>query len=379
MKFIDFFSGIGGIRLGLEQAGHKCVGFCEFDKYARASYKAMYNTEGEWENHDVRTVKPYDVPNAELWSFGFPCQDISVAGKQKGLQEGERSGLFYEIMRLLAGRRKEDRPKWLLIENVKNLLSIGNGFDFLRLLAEVGGYGYSIQWEVLNSKDFGVPQNRERVFVICYLGDISGREIFPLRRASGENPCQLKEITQGMSDAQRIYESSGLARTLKGESGGQGGKTGLYAVKVSKPYGSTGGVCGLKVKKEDKSFAPVAARDYKGISRNGGNAVLVAPVLTPDRLEKRQNGRRMKEPGEPAFTLTAQDRHGVALLGENVRIRRLTPRECWRLQGFPDNYFDKAKAVGISDTQLYKQAGNGVTVNVARAIGERLKEAENHE
>lgn len=139
MQFVDFFAGIGGIRLGLEQAGHKCVGFCEFDKYARTAYKAMYDTEGEWENHDVRTVKPYDVPAADLWCFGFPCQDISVAGKQKGLQEGERSGLFYEIMRLLAGRRQEDRPKWLLIENVKNLLSIGNGFDFARLLCEVGG------------------------------------------------------------------------------------------------------------------------------------------------------------------------------------------------------------------------------------------------
>ena len=155
----------------------------------------MYDTKGEWESHDVRTVKPYDVPNADLWCFGFPCQDISVAGKQKGLQEGERSGLFYEIMRLLAGRRQEDRPRWLLIENVKNLLSIGNGFDFARLLVEVGGYGYSLQWQVLNSKDFGVPQNRERVFIVGYLGDIRGREVFPLERTDGENSCELKEIT----------------------------------------------------------------------------------------------------------------------------------------------------------------------------------------
>lgn len=139
MNFVDFFAGIGGIRLGLEQAGHKCVGFCEFDKYARTAYKAMYDTEGEWESRDVRTVRTYDIPDADLWCFGFPCQDISVAGKQKGLQEGERSGLFYEIMRLLAGRRQEDRPRWLLVENVKNLLSIGNGFDFARLLLEVGG------------------------------------------------------------------------------------------------------------------------------------------------------------------------------------------------------------------------------------------------
>lgn len=373
MNFVDFFAGIGGIRLGLEQAGHKCVGFCEFDKYARTAYKAMYDTEGEWESHDVRTVRPYDVPNADLWSFGFPCQDISVAGKQKGLQAGERSGLFYEVMRLLAGRKKEDRPKWFLIENVKNLLSIGNGFDFARLLLEVGGYGYSLQWQVLNSKDYGVPQNRERVFIVCYLGNISGREVFPLQRTDGENPCKLQEITQGVADGQRIYDGGGLARTLKGESGGQGGKTGLYAVKVLKPYGSTGGVCGFK---KTGIASTCAARDYKGISRHNGNAVVCA-VLTPNREEKRQNGRRMKEPGEPSFTLTAQDRHGVALLDENVRIRRLTPRECWRLQGFPDEYFDKAKAAGISDTQLYKQAGNGVTVNVARAIGERLREIEN--
>lgn len=303
MRFVDFFAGIGGIRLGLEQAGHKCVGFCEFDKYARTAYKAMYDTEGEWENRDVRTVKPYDVPNADLWSFGFPCQDISVAGKQKGLQEGERSGLFYEIMRLLAGRRQEDRPRWLLVENVKNLLNIGNGFDFARLLLEVGGYGYSLQWDTLNSKDYGVPQNRERVFIVCYLGNIRGREVFPLQRTDGENPCELKEITQGVSDAQRIYESGGLARTLKGESGGQGGKTGLYAV----------------------------------------------------RFRYTERGEKSREKG---------------------RIRRLTPRECWRLQGFPDEYFDKAKAAGISDTQLYKQAGNSVSVPVAKAIGAELRRIE---
>lgn len=168
MQFVDFFAGIGGIRLGLEQAGHKCVGFCEFDKYARTAYKSMYDTEGEWENHDVRTVKPYDVPAADLWCFGFPCQDISVAGKQKGLQEGERSGLFYEIMRLLAGRRKEDRPRWLLVENVKNLLSIGNGFDFARLLLEVGGMGTLSNGTLSTAKTTVFPKTGSA----CSLSDI---------------------------------------------------------------------------------------------------------------------------------------------------------------------------------------------------------------
>lgn len=382
MNFVDFFAGIGGIRLGLEQAGHKCVGFCEFDKYARTAYKAMYDTEGEWESHDVRATKPYDVPAADLWCFGFPCQDISVAGKQKGLQEGERSGLFYEIMRLLAGRRQEDRPRWLLVENVKNLLSIGNGFDFARLLLEVGGYGYSLQWDTLNSKDYGVPQNRERVFIVCYLGNISGREVFPLRRTDGENPCELKEITQGVADAQRIYESDGLARTLKGESGGQGGKTGLYVVRFR--YTERGEKSREKGRMEPVDCASALTSKHCGDQTADCSNGVVCMSIKQQKLQRGISvaptlDSRIKEPGEPSFTLTAQDRHGVALLDENIRIRRLTPRECWRLQGFSDEYFEKAKAAGISDTQLYKQAGNGVTVNVARAIGERLKEVEEHD
>lgn len=172
MKFIDLFSGIGGIRLGLEMAGHKCAGFCEFDKFARTAYKAIYETEGEWEAYDIRTVKPYDIPTVPLWCFGFPCQDISIAGKQKGIRGG-RSGLFWEIIRLLEGRNKEDRPEWLLIENVKNLLSIGRGFDFARLLCSLGEVGYECEWQVLNSKDFGVPQNREG----CSLLDILEKEV----------------------------------------------------------------------------------------------------------------------------------------------------------------------------------------------------------
>lgn len=329
---------------------------------------------------------------------------------KKACKKVSEADCFTKLCDCLPAVGKKIDPDGYSLKMLKIYLALETDLTSRGCCLKWGGYGYSLQWDTLNSKDYGVPQNRERVFIVCYLGNISGREVFPLRRTDGENPCELKEITQGVSDAQRIYESDGLARTLKGESGGQGGKTGLYAVKVLKPYGSTGGVCGLKITENKTGIASTcAARDYKGISRHNGNAVVcmsirgqklqkqidVAPtidtgcrdnltrkqtccaVLTPDREEKRQNGRRIKEPGEPSFTLTAQDRHGVALLDENVRIRRLTPRECWRLQGFPDEYFDKAKAAGISDTQLYKQAGNGVTVNVARAIGERLREIEN--
>lgn len=142
MRFVDFFAGIGGIRLGLEQAGMKCVGFCENDKYAAAAYRAMYDAEGEWFVEDVRAIDSSDVPKADLWTFGFPCQDLSICGKRKGLQEGERSGVFYEIVRLLSGLKKEDKPRWLLAENVKGLFSSGGGFDFLRCIVELGQCGY---------------------------------------------------------------------------------------------------------------------------------------------------------------------------------------------------------------------------------------------
>ena len=135
MKFIDFFSGIGGFHSGLEQAGMECVGWCEFDKFAQASYRVIYDTTNLWFGGDVTKVKGNDLPNADLWTFGFPCQDVSIAGKQKGLKEGTRSGLFFEIMRLI-DERKENKPKWLVCENVKNLLSIDGGAGSSPLLVK---------------------------------------------------------------------------------------------------------------------------------------------------------------------------------------------------------------------------------------------------
>lgn len=135
MKFIDFFSGIGGFHSGLESAGMECVGWCEFDKFAQASYRVMYDTTNLWFGGDVTKVKGNDLPNADLWTFGFPCQDVSIAGKQKGIKEGTRSGLFFEIMRLI-DERKENKPKWLVCENVKNLLSIDGGAGSSPLLVK---------------------------------------------------------------------------------------------------------------------------------------------------------------------------------------------------------------------------------------------------
>jgi len=412
MTFLDLCAGIGGFRLGLESAGFKCVGFCEIDKFAVKSYKAMFDTEGEWYKDDITKLKGEDVPYADIWTFGFPCQDISIAGKQRGLS-GKRSGIYFSIIDLIKSKEEKDKPTFLIIENVKNLLSINGGWDFRKVLSELDEAGYDAMWQVLNSKDFGVPQNRERVFIIANLRSRGRREILPI---GGENSSTLKQVIGGCQ-GERVYDSNGISCTLTGCGGGGGGKTGLYFIDQST----------TKTRVTDNSRC-ITSRYTAGIvNRTASNsAVLEAKaVLTPDRTVKRQNGRRMKEKDEPMFTLTSQDRHGVAIkeatkkgfaeahigdsiniafpnsktrrgrvgkqvaqtldtqcmqgtLTENFRIRRLTPKECFRLQGFPDELFEKARLVN-SDAQLYKQAGNAVTVNVAFAVARAIKSSINQE
>lgn len=376
MTFLDLCSGIGGFRLGLERAGHKCIGYCEYDKFARASYEAMYDTEGEWKADDVTKLKSEDVPDADIWCFGFPCQDISVAGKQRGLV-GKRSGIYYNIIDLIKGKEESVKPTYLLVENVKNLLSVNAGFDFASVLSEMDEAGYDCRWQVLNSKKFGVPQNRERVFIIANLRSRGGREILPL---TGENAAALVKLIDGMQ-GYRVNGTEGISATLVGNAGGIGAKTGLYFIDQS-----------FEAPKVTDTARCLTARYTAGGSnhRAANSAVMeVHPVLTPERMEKRQNGRRMKEDGEPMFTLTSQDRHGVYLckktgdvdcsgqmgtLMRGGRIRRLNPKECFRLQGFPDALYEKAAAVN-SDAQLYKQAGNAVTATVAYAIAMSLPES----
>jgi len=371
LTFLDLCSGIGGFRVGLETAGHKCVGYCEYDKFARASYEAMYDTKGEWKAHDITKLRAAEVPYTDIWCFGFPCQDISVAGKQRGLI-GKRSGIYYNIIDLIKGKEESAKPTYLLVENVKNLLSVNSGFDFASVLLEMDEAGYDCQWQVLNSKNFGVPQNRERVYIVGCLRSRGGREILPV---TAESSGTLKKVVGGMQ-GYRVYDSSGVSATLAANAGGVGAKTGLYFIDQSstKPKLTVVARC-------------ITARYTAGVSKRTAQSSAVVEaraVLTPDRLEKRQNGRRIKEHGEPMFTLTGQDRHGVLIRSKKMgnmgtvmkygRIRRLTPKECFRLQGFADSLFKRAEAVN-SDAQLYKQAGNAVTATVAYALAMSLPES----
>ncbi len=251
MKFIDFFAGVGGFRRGMELAGHECVGFCEFDKFAVASYTSMHcitdeqreylatlpekqrfkeilkeeYRNGEWYSNDIRRVYAGDIPRADCWCFGFPCQDISVAGKQLGFQ-GNRSSLFFRVMYLIGQLEEEDKPTYLFIENVKNLLNVNGGWDFARLLIEMDRGGYDAEWQVLNSKDFGVPQNRERCFIIGHLRGRSSAEVFPVEGADGENSIQVIGHRDGFRRNTQIFDQGGITETLDtGQGGGRGHHT----------------------------------------------------------------------------------------------------------------------------------------------------------
>ena len=377
LTFLDFFSGVGGFRHGLELAGMKCIGFCEKDKFARKSYEAMYDTKGEWFHDDITTIDSTRLPKADLWCAGSPCQNVSIAGKRAGLY-GERSGLFFTFVELIKSQKEEDKPEWVLLENVKGLLSSGGGQDYLDYLSILDESGYDLEWQVFNSKDYGVPQNRERIYTIGHLRRKGRRKVLPLSR---ESSSHLKQLVGGMQ-SYRVYDPSGIATTLVGEGGGLGAKTGLYLIDQS--------LTGPKLTEEARCItARYTAGATKRTAMNSG-VLEVQPILTQGIKVRNgtKQGYQLAEVGDSVdlsypSSLTRRARVGrgiahnlscscqmgaVVLNGRVVKIRRLTPKECFRLQGFSDDLFEKAKAVN-SDAQLYKQAGNGVTVPVVYAIG----------
>lgn len=262
MKFLDLFAGIGGFRLGMESLGHECVGFCEIDKYAVASYTSMYlitdeqreylmtlpkkdrlneilkeeYRNGEWYANDIRSVRWGDIPKADCWCFGFPCQDISLSGNKLGFA-GHRSSLFFTVTDLINHTEEKDRPKYLFIENVKNLLSINRGFDFAKLLIELDKIGYDAEWAVLNSKGFGVPQNRERCFIIGHsrIGD-GGSQVFPLQSTNGEHNIQgigkvdLLGHRNNYRRTTQIFNPNGITEVLDTQTGG--GEESTFQLKI---------------------------------------------------------------------------------------------------------------------------------------------------
>tara|TARA_R110001592_G_scaffold69639_1_gene213713 strand:+ start:1433 stop:2503 length:1071 start_codon:yes stop_codon:yes gene_type:complete len=352
-KVFSMFSGIGGFELGLlmSEKNVKLVGYSEIDKYAIEVFQKRFKGINNYGNATI--IDETKLPNFDLLVGGFPCQAFSVAGRQRGFDD-TRGTLFFDVARIL----KHKKPKHFILENVRGLLSHDSGRTFQTIIRVLADIGYLVQWEVCNSKNYGVPQNRERVYIVGHLRGNSRPEVFPIGKIDEEDSRnnKPKEITKDMSMAYRVYDINGVSTTLRAVGGGVGAKTGLYQVGVIKNRG--------KIVERENSTC-IDANYWKGIDNHGARTgVKVRACLTPDRLNKRQNGRRFKDNEEPMFTLTGQDKHGVMI---DSSIRRLTPLECERLQGFPDGWTE-----GISDTQRYKCLGNAVTTNVVCEIARRL-------
>lgn len=433
MKFLDLFAGIGGFRLGMERAGHECVGFCEIDPFARKSYKAIHDTEGEFEFHDITRVTDESVRGigrVDVICGGFPCQAFSIAGKRAGFED-TRGTLFFEIARFASILR----PKYLFLENVTGLLNHDNGNTFETILGALDELGYDAEWQVFNSKNFGVPQNRERVFIIGHLRGAGGRAIFPFggddaavdsqqskinkagnirkmgRSQSGDvvsvdslAPTLCSTTTQkdplkvaipvltpdreekhgaviqvgnivetesfgGNPQRGRVYATDGIAPCLNTMQGG--GLEPKIAVREATSKGYSEATVGDSVNLSHPNSATRRGRVGKQVANTlltgEEQGVVVSGIYTGASEDFRRPPLK-----DVSRTLKANNHDaGVMPEGHRISIRKLTPRECWRLQGFPDWAFDKAQAVN-SNSQLYKQAGNSVTVNVIEAIARRL-------
>jgi len=300
MKFFDLFAGIGGFRVGLEAHGHECVGSCEIDKYARKIYGKNFGHEPEYK--DVREIEAKDLPEFDILCAGFPCQSFSIVGNRKGFED-KRGNLFFEIIRLA----KEKRTPVLLLENVKGLLSHEKGETFRIMLQTLDECGYDVSWQLLNSRYF-VPQSRERLYIIANLRGSSGRKILPLGKVSKRNDKSRKEL----------YATDECSSTL----------TATYW----KGYGG-----GRPMIKESK------------------------PVQMNYRSNVNSNMKERVQDRDETWTLTSNSNDFTITDGD--RVRKLTPIECERLQGFADDW-----TKGVSDTQRYKCIGNAVTTKVVEYI-----------
>jgi DNA (cytosine-5)-methyltransferase 1 len=351
-QLVSLFSGIGGFELGFQQADPtaEVVFSSEIDKYARQIYEKNFGVEP---HGDIRKINATDVPNHDILMGGFPCQDVSVAGKREGLC-GARSGMFFEIVRIL----REKQPQLVFLENVRGILTSNKGWDFARILIELENVGYSCEWQVFNSKNHGVPQNRERVFLIGHLRGSGTRQIFPI--------TEIKEAVPETWDGEGICAGTLSTRNQSRQVQWDGSTT---LIRVNDPTHSN-----------DRIYDPSAASPTLN-ANGGGNR---QPFIMCDSGEGRIDQLRhdvipplRANTGAGHNNLVAGCLSGGGHSGGNHSdmtvlntmngVRRLTPIECERLQGFPDGWTE-----GISDTQRYKCLGNAVTVNVVEFIARHM-------
>ena len=367
MKFLELCAGIGGFRQALENLGCECVGYSEIDKHAIKLYSAWYNDECNF--GDITKIEAEKLPNFELLVGGFPCQAFSVAGKRGGFDD-TRGTIFFDFARIM----KAKKPKFAIFENVKGLLNHDGGKTYETMLRTLDELGYDAQWGILNTKFHGLPQNRERVYIVANLRERSSTKILfergdditdkvertengiigqfynrkgkthqdlgvisseghspALLATTHKNPRIVKigDIDGLNTQYSRVYDSEGISTTLNAQGGGLGAKTGLY-----------------KVSAIDGVFRLKQGNRVYGV--NGKARTICA-----------EGG------GYGGYT-------GLYTNSEQTKVRRLTPKECFRLQGFKDEMVELGYKLGISDTQLYKMAGNAVSVPVVEWVAQRV-------
>jgi DNA (cytosine-5)-methyltransferase 1 len=375
MNFGSLFSGIGGFDLGFEQAGLTCAWQCEIDKNCQMLLKNKFGVEVY---NDVRTING-SAGTVDLICGGFPCQDVSIAGKRAGIA-GERSGLWFEFARVI----DEFEPRWVVIENVPGLLSSNKGEDFATIIRWLAERGYGVCWRVLDSQYFGVAQRRRRVFIVASFGNGRAAEV-------------LFECEGLCRDTQEIKsKGKGTASTFTIRSGKEGGgkgyldlEDGAMTLGGQPQYLHTDPICMAHgqanaeiVRDGEPSLNCNHEQPIVAIAnwQSGGGKMddTIAATLrsgaehSAQFVWEMQHASEVYRESQGGVAPTLQSRMGTG--GNNVPligVRRLTPVECERLQGFPDGW-----TASFSDSTRYKMLGNAVTVNVAKWIGERIMECE---
>jgi DNA (cytosine-5)-methyltransferase 1 len=395
VRVFEAFAGYGSQSLALDwlNIDYEPVGYAEIDQYAIKAHIALH---GDVKNYgDVTKLSVADLPDMDLFTYSFPCQDISVAGKQNGLAKdsGTRSSLLWECERIIEGKR----PKYLMMENVKNLVGVENYPHFMAFVQLLEGFGYNNYWQVINAKECGIPQNRERVFCVSIRQDVDDGSFY--FEKPFDNGLRLKDLLESEVDEKYYIDEEKVQRLISQLKGGLPGHNPQNEYQISSALASR-----EHRNSGWKDISPtLCARDYKDPK------VVAIPCITPDRVEKRQNGRRFKEDGDPMFTLTGQDRHGVlvreatkqgyaiahegdsinlehpdsktrrgrvgkgvaqtlttscnqAVVEPKYRIRRLTVTEVFRLMGLNNDQIIKIQSADISNSQQYKMAGNSIVV-----------------
>lgn len=454
LKLFSLFSGIGGPEKALKRLGieYDLVGYSEIDKYASRSYSAVHE-EPEIKNYwDITKINEKELPDFDFMTWGFPCQDISIAGKQAGIREGTRSGLYYDGLRIL----KEKKPKYSLIENVKALTSKKFADTFESILQDLDDAGYNNYWQVLDAKDYGIPQHRERVFIVSIRKDIDQEFTFPEKE---ELRLKLKDLLDDEVD-EKYYLSDRMIKTFSDMTNRNGYIRGKcfkphelddnrvantikttagsrpednyvkrkydefidengYVPEIFNPYNKTEvkdvaktitGECGSTTSSAAHLIRiPEATKKGYAEASDGDGVYINRPhqkrgVVQKDKIQtikttpdvgvvvekkikyeeplEREGWHNMNKivlnPDGISTTINAQSNNSLQKIKEpSLRIRKLTPLECWRLMGFDDEDFYKAQGAGISNTQLYKQAGNSIVVNVLEKIFINLFKGEN--